>query len=84
MKKSDMCKEFIALKAQAKEINARVDELKSMLKAELGDKPTKKIGDYVLNLAIQHRKIVDTEKLKANGLYEDYSKESIVELFSVK
>jgi hypothetical protein len=79
-----MCKEFIELKEQAKVINARVDELKSMLKAELGDKPAKKIGPFILSLAVQHRRIVDTEKLKANGLYADYSKESIVELFSVK
>lgn len=73
------------LAAQKKEIEAMMDALKGDLKAEL-DSRQEDVIDTGLNRvfykAVQ-KTVVDTDKLKAEGKYEEFSKPRVDIMFKI-
>lgn len=72
-----------ALEEQSKLINAQMEVLKNELKAELDARQVDSItvGPDRIWYIIFERKQADTDKLKKAGLFEQYSKKSVVTQF---
>ena len=77
--------EMRALEAQANEINKRVEALKNELKAELDSRQVDSINTDIHNIFYNcyEKAGVDTAKLKAAGLYDEYSKKSTIIQFKI-
>ena len=77
--------EIELLEAQIKSLKAMVDSLKSDLKNEL-DTRSVEVIDTGINKVwynVYTKTSVNTDKLKDDGLYEKYSKESTVIMFKI-
>lgn len=73
------------MEAKIKELKKVVEASKNKLKAEL-DKTQEDmldIGTHHIFYELVKKNIVDTKKLKENGLYDEYSKESISTMFKI-
>ena len=77
--------EIELLEAQIKELKALADSAKSELKAELDEKKVDSIdtGIYRVFYEAYEKKVVDTKALKADGLYDKYSKSQINTMFKI-
>lgn len=77
--------EIELLEAQIKELKALVDSAKSELKSELDDRKVDMIdtGIHHIFYEVISKKIVDTKSLKADGMYDKYSKESLSTMFKI-
>lgn len=77
--------EIRRLEAEAEKVKQQVDTLKNQLKAECDARKVDKIETGLHNImyscCTQNR--VDTSKLKAAGLYNQYTKESTVLKFMI-
>lgn len=73
------------LEAQIKELKAIVDNTKSELKADLDERKVDMIdtGIYRVFYEAYEKSGVDTKALKADGLYEKYSKKSTNLMFKI-
>jgi len=79
------CNEYKTLDAQIKELKQNQELIKERIKlaicntegeGENNSKIIAKAGSYKITWQKQLRKVVDTEALKKNGLFEEYSKNS--------
>lgn len=77
--------EIELLEAQIKELKALADSAKAELKAELDAQNVDCIdtGIHRVFYEAYEKKIVDTKSLKADGLYEKYSKSQINTMFKI-
>lgn len=77
--------EIELLEAQIKELKALADSAKAELKAELDDRKVDCIdtGIHKVFYECYEKKVVDTKALKADGLYEQYSKAQINTMFKI-
>ena len=77
--------EIELLEAQIKELKALADSAKAELKAELDERKVDSIdtGIHRVFYECYEKKVVDTKALKADGLYEQYSKPQINMLFKI-
>lgn len=77
--------EIEVLEAQIKELKAIVDSAKSDLKAELDELKVDSIdtGIHRVFYEAYEKKVVDTKALKADGLYEKYSKSQVNTMFKI-
>ena len=73
------------LEAQIKELKALADASKAELKAELDERKVDMVdtGIYHIFYEAYAKKTVDTKALKADGLYDKYSKESTNLMFKI-
>jgi predicted phage-related endonuclease len=73
------------LEAQIKELKAIVDSTKGDLKAELDERKVDMIdtGFYHIFYELYDKKSVDTKKLKADGLYDQYAKTTTSTMFKI-
>lgn len=73
------------LEAQIKELKALADASKAELKAELDERKIDMLdtGIYHIFYEVYEKKIVDTKALKADGMYEKYSKSSTNLMFKI-
>ncbi len=73
------------LQAKAAEIQELVDNLKAELKAELDERKVDSIdtGSHNVFYSVYEKLGVDTAKLKAAGLYDTYSKKSVITSFKI-
>lgn len=73
------------LEAQIKELKALADASKAELKAELDERKADMLdtGIYHIFYEAYEKKTVDTKALKADGLYEKYSKASTNLMFKI-
>lgn len=72
--------EIQSLKIEIKQLTDKKDELEVKLKQLIGGATIARGEKYTVTQTVQKRKIVDTERLKKDGLYDNYTvvKESIV------
>ena len=77
--------EIELLEAQIKELKALADSAKAELKAELDERQIDSLdtGIHRVFYECYEKKVVDTKALKADGLYEQYSKSQINMLFKI-
>lgn len=77
--------EINLLEAQIKELKAIVDGLKGDLKAELDERKVDMIDTGLNHIfyEVVDKKIVDTKRLKADGMYDKYSKSSTSLMFKI-
>ncbi len=73
------------LEAQIKELKALVDASKAELKAELDERRIDMLdtGIYHIFYEVYEKKTVDTKALKADGMYEKYSKSTTNLMFKI-
>jgi len=69
-----------ALEEQAAELKAKVDDIRNELRAELDERKVDSVdtGSHRVFWNCFEKAGVDTAKLKAAGLYDMYSKKSVV------
>lgn len=74
------------LQAQSREITKRLDEAKEMLKLRLGYAKADEmaIGEYVVSVSERATTRVDSDALKRDGLYDQYSTASSYQMVKVK
>jgi len=77
--------EIELLEAQIKELKAIADSAKSELKAELDERKVDVVdtGIHRVFYEVYEKSTVDTKALKADGLYEKYSKKSCNMMFKI-
>jgi hypothetical protein len=89
MTKKDMCSRYISIQNEIKDLKEEMDNLKEKLRSDLEDDFRKNraasatYGDYTVSMKEQVRTVTDTQHLREQGLFEQYSKPSIVEVFKV-
>lgn len=73
------------LEAAVKLIQSQIDNIKEELKAELDSRKVDSVNTDLYNIFynMYEKTTVDTTKLKDSGLYEEYSKKSVVLQFKV-
>lgn len=73
------------MEAKIKELKKVVEASKNKLKAELDATQADMldIGSHHIFYELVEKKVVDTKKLKAEGLYEDFSKPSVSTMFKI-
>ena len=73
------------LEAQIKELKAIVDSTKGELKAELDERKLDMVdtGIYHIFYEAYEKKSIDTKALKADGLYDKYSKTNTNLMFKI-
>lgn len=76
--------EIIHLKKEKKSIEKQIEEYQNYFKLALKQNSQGFTKDYEVNWKSQKRSIVDTEKLKQDGIYEDYVKETNSRVFTIK
>lgn len=87
-RRSEIKDQIKLLEAEEKQIfnNVLLEMYKASDIAE-GEEPKEKIsakcGSYKITLSIQKRKSIDSDALKADGLYEKYTKESVSKVLRV-
>ena len=74
-----------ALEAQIATLNASVDDIKKELKAELDARQADSVQTELHKIfySVFDKKIADSDKLKKAGLFEQYSKKSVVTQFKI-
>lgn len=77
--------EIELLEAQIKELKALADSAKADLKAELDERKVDAVdtGIHRVFYEAYTKRVVDTKALKADGMYEKYSKEQINTMFKI-
>ena len=77
--------EIELLEAQIKELKALADSVKADLKAELDERKVDSIdtGIHKVFYECYEKKVVDTKALKADGLYDKYSKSQVNTMFKI-
>ena len=77
--------EIELLEAQIKELKALADSAKAELKAELDERKVDSIdtGIHRIFYECYEKKVVDTKALKADGLYDKYSKSQVNMMFKI-
>lgn len=77
--------ELRALEAQIAEINKQVEAIKTQLKGELDSRQVDSVNTEKHNIfySCYEKAGVDTAKLKAAGLYDEYSKKSTIIQFKI-
>lgn len=77
--------EIELLEAQVKELKALIDSAKADLKAELDERKVDSLdtGIHRVFYECYEKKVVDTKALKADGLYEKYSKAQVNTMFKI-
>jgi hypothetical protein len=89
MKKQELCSRYISAKLEIKALKEELEEIEKSLRVDIEDEFKKKgtacisYGTYTVSLNEQIRKVVDSEALKSDGLYEKYSRPSVAEYFKV-
>lgn len=78
--------EYLMLKGELKQKEARKSELENILKAKLGEKEAGNCGEYAVTWANSSRTTFDSKKLKKDDpdLWKRYSKTSPTRTFGVK
>lgn len=73
------------MEAKIKELKKVVEASKNTLKAELDERKEDMvdIGTHHIFYEPVAKKVVDTKRLKADGLYDEYSKDSISTMFRI-
>ena len=74
------------LKADAKELKAKIDKLENNIKAELGEQPEAHTKKYYIRWTNAKRTSFDSKKFKAENpdLFGDYTKETTYRKFTIK
>ena len=77
--------EIELLEAQIKELKALADSAKADLKAELDERKADSLdtGIHHVFYEVYSKRVVDTKALKADDLYERYSKEQVNTMFKI-
>lgn len=82
--------EYIELSEKIKDLTEEKEQRKINLKMRIaeaadgkGDKGTVYVGSYKISWSKYMRKSIDTDRLKKEGLYDQYAKEDITNRFSV-
>ena len=77
--------ELRQIEERAAELNAAVDSIREQLKAELDSRQVDSIttGAYNIFYNMYEKSGIDTDKLKASGLYNQFSKKSTVIQFKI-
>ena len=65
------------------EADARIEELTNMVKDFMGDTTSLLIGPYKVTWKEVTRNVADTDKMKADGIYAEYSKKQVTRPFKV-
>lgn len=73
------------IEAQIKELKALADAARTELKAELDDRKVDSVdtGIHKVFYEAYTKKVVDTKALKADGMYDKYSKEQTNIMFKI-
>lgn len=81
-----MIKEYMGLQSLKKEAEARMNELKSAIIAEMGGYGSIEAGGHVVTYGHTARVTIDTKALKADfpDVYSEYGKRSGYDTFTVK
>lgn len=82
----DKAMQYKLLKAQQKDIEAMLESLRKDMVAEMDARKVEKldIDGFSIRYNIYSKKGVDTDKLKADGLYDKYIKETTYTRFEVR
>lgn len=79
----ELMEERMALKRTVDEALKQVESLENHVKELMQEASVLKTGNYSITWKGQVKRSLDTDKIKADGLYDQYSKESVSRVFRV-